>query len=47
MPDKYKRIAIVTGTISGVGVATMRKFVAAGFGREADIVVRPTRQDYP
>jgi NADP-dependent 3-hydroxy acid dehydrogenase YdfG len=32
MPDQYKRIAIVTGTTSGIGEATMRKFVAAGFG---------------
>jgi NADP-dependent 3-hydroxy acid dehydrogenase YdfG len=32
IPDKYKRIAIVTGTTSGIGEATMRKFVAAGFG---------------
>jgi NADP-dependent 3-hydroxy acid dehydrogenase YdfG len=32
MSDKYKRIAIVTGTTSGIGEATMRKFVAAGFG---------------
>ena len=32
MSDKYKRIAIVTGTTSGIGEATMRKFVASGFG---------------
>jgi NADP-dependent 3-hydroxy acid dehydrogenase YdfG len=32
MSDKYKRIAIVTGTTSGIGEATMRKFVTAGFG---------------
>ena len=32
MPDKYARIAIVTGTTSGIGEATVRKFVAAGFG---------------
>ena len=32
MSDKYERIAIVTGTTSGIGEATMRKFVAAGFG---------------
>lgn len=32
MPEKYKRIAIVTGTTSGIGEATVRKFVAAGFG---------------
>lgn len=32
MADEYKRIAIITGTTSGIGEATMRKFVAAGFG---------------
>jgi NADP-dependent 3-hydroxy acid dehydrogenase YdfG len=32
MPGKYKRVAIVTGATSGIGEATMRKFVAAGFG---------------
>ncbi len=32
MPDRYKRIAIVTGTTSGIGEATIRKFVAARFG---------------
>ena len=32
MLDKYKRIAIVTGTTSGIGEAIMRKFIAAGFG---------------
>lgn len=32
MSDKYKRIAIVTGTTSGIGEATMRKFVDSGFG---------------
>jgi NADP-dependent 3-hydroxy acid dehydrogenase YdfG len=32
MSDKYRRIAIVTGTTSGIGEATLRKFVAAGFG---------------
>jgi NADP-dependent 3-hydroxy acid dehydrogenase YdfG len=32
MPEKYARIAIVTGATSGIGEATMRKFVAAGFG---------------
>jgi NADP-dependent 3-hydroxy acid dehydrogenase YdfG len=41
MPDDYNRIAIVTGTTSGIGEATMRKFVAAGFavvgnGRNAE-----------
>ncbi len=32
MSDKYERIAIVTGATSGIGEATARKFVAAGFG---------------
>lgn len=32
MPDKYSRIATVTGATSGIGEATVRKFVAAGFG---------------
>jgi NADP-dependent 3-hydroxy acid dehydrogenase YdfG len=32
MSNTYKRIAIVTGTTSGIGEATMRKFVASGFG---------------
>ncbi|GMT48896.1 MAG: serine 3-dehydrogenase [bacterium] len=32
MPNKYLRIAIVTGATSGIGEATARKFVAAGFG---------------
>lgn len=32
MSDTYKRVAIVTGTTSGIGEATMRKFVASGFG---------------
>ena len=32
MSDKYTRIAIITGTTSGIGEATLRKFVAAGFG---------------
>lgn len=32
MADKYKRIAIVTGSTSGIGEAIARKFVAAGFG---------------
>ncbi len=32
MSEKYTRIAIVTGTTSGIGEATVRKFVAAGFG---------------
>ena len=32
MSEKYTRIAIVTGATSGIGEATVRKFVAAGFG---------------
>jgi len=32
MPEKYSRIATVTGATSGIGEATVRKFVAAGFG---------------
>ena len=32
MTNTYKRIAIITGTTSGIGEATMRKFVAEGFG---------------
>lgn len=32
MSDTYPRIAIITGTTSGIGQATMRKFIAAGFG---------------
>lgn len=32
MSEEYKRIAIITGTTSGIGEATMRKFVAAGVG---------------
>ena len=32
MSDHYERVAIVTGTTSGIGEATMRKFVASGFG---------------
>ncbi len=32
MPDKYPRIAIVTGATSGIGEATVRKFVTSGFG---------------
>ena len=32
MSDKYTRIAIVTGTTSGIGEALARKFVDAGFG---------------
>ena len=32
MSDKYVRIAVVTGATSGIGEATVRKFIAAGFG---------------
>ena len=32
MSDQYKRIAIVTGATSGIGEATVRQFIAAGFG---------------
>lgn len=32
MSDKYARIAIVTGATSGIGEATVRKLVSAGFG---------------
>lgn len=32
MSDKYSRIAVVTGATSGIGEATARKFVEAGFG---------------
>ncbi len=32
MPDNYSRIATVTGATSGIGEATVRKFIAAGFG---------------
>ncbi len=32
MSDEYARIAAVTGATSGIGEATARKFVAAGFG---------------
>ena len=32
MPGNHARIAIVTGATSGIGEATARKFVAAGFG---------------
>lgn len=32
MAKNYTRIAIVTGATSGIGEATMRKFVASGFG---------------
>jgi NADP-dependent 3-hydroxy acid dehydrogenase YdfG len=32
MSNHFRRIAIVTGTTSGIGEATARKFVEAGFG---------------
>lgn len=32
MLENFRRIAIVTGTTSGIGEATMRKFVTEGFG---------------
>lgn len=32
MPDSYERIAVVTGTTSGIGEATAKRFVDAGFG---------------
>ena len=32
MSDKHSRIAIVTGATSGIGEATVRKFVTSGFG---------------
>jgi len=32
MSDTYERIAIITGTTSGIGEATLRRFIAAGFG---------------
>jgi NADP-dependent 3-hydroxy acid dehydrogenase YdfG len=32
MTDKYARIAVITGATSGIGEATARRFVAAGFG---------------
>ena len=31
MSDNYSRIAIVTGATSGIGEATVRKFLSAGF----------------
>lgn len=31
-PERYPRIAIITGATSGIGEATARKFVASGFG---------------
>ena len=32
MVDKYARIVIITGATSGIGEATTRKLIAAGFG---------------
>ena len=32
MPEKYLRIAAITGATSGIGEAITRKFIAAGFG---------------
>jgi NADP-dependent 3-hydroxy acid dehydrogenase YdfG len=32
MVDNYVRIAIVTGATSGIGEATVKKFISAGFG---------------
>jgi NADP-dependent 3-hydroxy acid dehydrogenase YdfG len=32
MSDNYERVAIVTGATSGIGEATARKFITAGFG---------------
>lgn len=32
MNDKYLRIAAITGATSGIGEATVRKFIEAGFG---------------
>ena len=31
MSENFKRIAIVTGATSGIGEATVRKFIAEGF----------------
>lgn len=32
IPDRYSRIAIVTGATSGIGEATARRFITAGYG---------------
>ena len=32
MSSNFKRIAIVTGATSGIGEATVKKFIAEGFG---------------
>ena len=32
MASNFKRIAIVTGATSGIGEATVKKFIAEGFG---------------